>query len=346
MRFRFQAVNAKIAAMRGALLTAADYDNLCRLDSVDGIGMRLRERREYASLLSGLEDTALRRGTLEERLPLSLYSDYERIRFYFYERDWEELLSALFLRFELDALKQLLCMIFDERDISYTQPEIELLFARHARLDTAKLTAAKTVKELIDELRHTPLYSALSGAYGRDPTLFSLERQLDLHYYMHLWKKINGFKDKETQTTLRRLVGTQIDLLNVLWVYRLKHYYKIPNEQIFAYVIPINYRVSADDLSRMAECAGEAELTEAVSRTPYRGVYTVPGRPPFVQPELRAAQAMRKLYKTEVRRHPDSLAVTAAYIFEKEQEINNITVTLEGVRYGLPAERIMGYLCL
>jgi V/A-type H+-transporting ATPase subunit C len=305
------------------------------------------ESRPYRGVLKGLEGVRLRRGLLEEKLPYSLYYDYERIRPFLYDKKTRDYLGALFLRFELNILKILLCMVFGERSIPYSPPELDILFARRTKADPARLVAAKTVQALIEELRGTELYSLLSDSYTRQSSasLFELERQLDLYYYMQLWRKQEKWLDKLNHAVMERIIGTEIDLLNILWIYRLKHFYKMQDARIYAYLIPINYRLTPETLNRLAECGDFGAFAELVSAGPYGQVFIKQdGTPPFTQPEAALSGEMRKVCAAEAKHRPDTLAVTVGYIYDKEREINNITTALEGVRYGLPPRQIMDYL--
>ena len=68
---RYDAVNTKIAAMRGNLFTRADYENMCRQESVEGVGAMLRDNPGYRSALT--ERDELHRGMAEQRIQLAYY---------------------------------------------------------------------------------------------------------------------------------------------------------------------------------------------------------------------------------------------------------------------------------
>jgi V/A-type H+-transporting ATPase subunit C len=139
---------------------------------------------------------------------------------------------------------------------------------------------------------------------------------------------------------MRNIVGTEIDLLNILWIFRLKKYYRVEGTQVYAHLIPVNHRLRTAALSRIAECDTLASFFEEVSAGPYGGVFS----PAFEQPERSFTRRMRRVYDTEIRKGTQSLAVTIRYLFNMEQEINHITTVLEGVRYGIAPEEIMEYL--
>jgi len=140
---------------------------------------------------------------------------------------------------------------------------------------------------------------------------------------------------------MEHIKGTEIDLRNIMWIYRLKNYYSVTGSRIYAYLIPINYRLKTASINRMVQSGDSQSLMDEITGGPYGEIFT-----DFENLELKFGRAMHKVYMEEAKKHPDSLAVVANYLFEKEMELHNITTILEGVRYGLPAMTILSYLSL
>ena len=53
---------------------------------------------------------------------------------------------------------------------------------------------------------------------------------------------------------------------------------------------------------------------------------------------------LRKLYLTDKRNDPYSIAIVNTYLFLKEEEIYKLTTALECIRYGLTKGKTLGYL--
>ena len=53
---------------------------------------------------------------------------------------------------------------------------------------------------------------------------------------------------------------------------------------------------------------------------------------------------LRKLYLTDKRNDPYSIAIVNTYLFLKEEEIYKLTTALECIRYGLTKGETLGYL--
>ena len=337
----YSGINAKIHAMRGKLLTDADYERLSRADSVESVVRVLSDHPAYRKAMSDIFNVEIHRDIVEQKLLLSLSDDFRRIHRFITEQNIKSYMAAFFLSFELNIVKLLLCMVYDERDIGYTVPELNLLIGTELKIDTAKLKASKNPEEFIHNLKGAGFYSMLTDALTSQSSLFEIEMQLDLYYYMNLWTQQNEILDKKNRTVMEAINGSEIDLRNIMWVYRLKKYYNLNDARIFAYLIPISYQLEREQLMKMVKCRTIGELSAEIANSPYGPVFTD-------QNDLEKAyyKRMSKLYRDNAASHQESLAFTVSFVYFKELELKNLTSLLEGVRYRLKSSDIMGYLNL
>ncbi|MDR0273522.1 MAG: V-type ATPase subunit, partial [Clostridiales bacterium] len=85
--------------------------------------------------------------------------------------------------------------------------------------------------------------------YLQEPARDFVEKPFD-----SLRETINGIGklDKSSQKSLKKIFGTEADLRNILWLYRLKRYHKIEGNAVFSYLIPANYKLSAAEITALA----------------------------------------------------------------------------------------------
>ena len=55
-----------------------------------------------------------------------------------------------------------------------------------------------------------------------NPVFFDYEMQLDIHYYKEVWKLKDKLLNGDTLKAFTECIGTEIDLLNIMWIYRSK----------------------------------------------------------------------------------------------------------------------------
>lgn len=337
----YGSLNAKVKAMRGRLLRYDDYYNLSQQRTVEDVVSNLREHPAYEPFLYEIEGKNLRRGKIEQKILFSLADDFSRIYNFIYDFGLKSFFDGFFLRNEIMILKHLLLSIYDNRDVSYTIPELHTLISSNLKIDLSRLVESKTVRDFIENLKGTIFYGILSTGYDENTNLFNLEMKLDVYYYIHLWKFQNKYLDKSNRTAMMRINGTEIDLRNILWIYRLKYYYKLNVSEIYSYLIPINYKLRNRQLIRMVEAKSVEELWGEIKSCPYANAFdedkTI---------ESCYYSAMNSAYFRSQIQNPNSLALAIGYIHLKEIEIKNITSLLEGVRYSLKQEEILRYIIL
>jgi len=130
-------------------------------------------------------------------------------------------------------------------------------------------------------------------------------------YYTAMWKALARL-DKANQQAIRGILGAEIDLTNILWMYRLKRYHGIKGDATYGYLIPIRYRLSREATMRMAECETPRALLEEIAKSPYAGEINFSIRK--TTPEQQLAAVILKRYKTAAKRYPNTLVPILAYL--------------------------------
>ena len=328
---RYDGLNAKLHAMRGRLLRREDYETLAQHKTVEGFGGKLREFPAYEKVLADAPDAALRRGFVERKLALSLADDFRRISSFAGEHSLRAYLDAHYLRNEIEYLKLLLCAMYDRRRIPYTLPELNELFARKHRLNIGALVGANTLEAFVANLQGSEFHAVLAKHLGASPpSLFDLEMSLDLHYFMQRETARRKWLDKPNQKAAAYLNGTEIDLQNILWTYRLKTYYEVSEARIYTCLIPQRLRLQKAALARMVEARTPEALREEILATPY--AEALAGGDAI---DTGCRLTMRRAYRKACKQFPGTIAPALSYLFDKENELRNTVSLLESIRYGL-----------
>ena len=134
--------------------------------------------------------------------------------------------------------------------------------------------------------------------------------EMDVAYYLALWKRV-GMLDKLSQKVLRRVIGTEIDLRNILWMYRLKRFYGVVGDSTFGHLIPAGNRLSKEVVARMANCGDVGGLINELAQSPYGNVFG-----DFNHGEMRLHDAVCRAYKRESRQNFNSIATVCGYLYD------------------------------
>ena len=124
--------------------------------------------------------------------------------------------------------------------------------------------------------------------------------------YISLWRRLR-YGCIADRRALLPLIGAEIDLRNIVWMYRLKEYYGVFGGVTYGRLIPIRYRLTEETMRKMADAKDCKALLAVVSQGPYAEVF-----PSFIKPERSLYHALAALYGKQARIHPDSLAPVCA----------------------------------
>ena len=179
----YNAVNTKIKAMRSNLLNRDNYVDMSKSKNVAGVVDKLKKTSAYKKTLESIEPEKMHRGYIESKLVMSVINDFERIYDFVSDANLKKYLNAFFLRNEIYALKLILSMIYDKRELDYDLSGITKLFGTK-NLELTKIPS--NLDELANSLKHTEFYDLLNIRDKRSNSLFELQMRLDVYYYTHL----------------------------------------------------------------------------------------------------------------------------------------------------------------
>lgn len=325
----------KTKAMRGRLLSHEELLGLTEYESVEDMISFLREYGSYTAVFADREEVA-HRGQVEAIIGNSLYEDYGRI-YRFAGRAQRQALEHVFMRYEMNELKYCLERVM-QRDMSREERQPEPFFAGHAVFDPKALYGAESVQELMQALggtRYAGLLERIWSDTGGDYAHCAI--RLDIGYYRMAWKYLEKISDRNTREICTRILGTEIDWQNIMWMYRFKRFYGRSPSDIEAELIPVSYRLGKAERARLLAAEQPGDFVRIVGETAY---FTE--RDPAVRlgDEISYRAVMDATYRKICGRYPTSIAPVLKYLYDKEREIDMLTTILEGVRYQIPAKEI------
>lgn len=332
--FAYSGLVTKTKAMHGRLLSNEEIIRLSEAESVEEIIAFLRECGSYAPIYQSHEEIA-HRAQVEAVINDSLYADYGRL-YRFASGAQREGLSIVFLRYEINVLKDCLERVRrggDGRQLSY----LKLFFDRHADFDVAAVTSAGSFAELAQALEGTRYGAYFGEIQGQAASDADGGIGLDILYYRMAWEKKDKLSDGSMKKIYTKLLGTEIDWQNIMWMYRCKRFYGRGSAQISADMIPIRYRLKKAEFLALLDTDSPEEFVSILGRTAY---FTEKDAVVKLGDEVTFGRIMEKTYQQMCQRYPMSLAPVLRYLYDKENEIDRLTSVLEGVRYRIPARQI------
>lgn len=343
MSWVYSAPNTKIKAMIPSLLKDRDYDELLSKKSVKEIVEYLKRDTAYSEVLKEVVPEQIHRGKLEAIFKQSQVDDYIKLIHYFSGYS-KEFIKLLLVRYEIEDLKILLRGIEAEKDPDKMRAAF-IYLGQYSKVDYDELAKSRSIGDLIDSLKDTIYYSILQSAYPHyeeTHNLFHMEMNLDLSYFRMIKKMIKKLSMDDNKI-LSKLIGMQVDLFNIIWIYRCKTYYELAPEQILNYTIDLYYSLDLQVVKEMCQAVSIEELEKTVQKTSYRKIFEEKKFEEILQGRA-VQQYFYQTFHKAMKRGQLNLGTVLSYFKLKEYEIRDLITLIEMVRYENPPEIGRQYL--
>ena len=257
---------ARLRGQRGRLLSAGEYERLIAAEELDelvrglagtaygddisAIPQEQLDSEEFDRLLRGNFAKAL--NTLRRGLPG--YS--------------QPIINLYFQRFFVDGLKTVIRGLH----AGITKEEtlrLVVTFSENERQELESLYESGW-PSLVEQVSDRDIRRALIETqedYEQKPNSLTIEMALDRDYYSRLVAKAEDLPSSDRQAVLR-IIGTQIELLNVSVLLRAK-YLNLPISWTRKSLIPVNNLLKKHTMEQLIGSASILELLNVLRETPY-----------------------------------------------------------------------------
>lgn len=341
MSGNYSAIAAKMKAASGVRLSYADYDELLSRSSVNEIYAYLMTTG-YREVLSSLTREQIHRTEIEKALRHEMIREYGRV-YSFMDISGKRMLEFWFMQREIEFLKRGLRHLYNNESSEWIEgeDEFEEFFEGHTKINCGMVEHAATLDKLIEACADTPYAEVLKRSRSLNADYFMMANALDKYYYVSAWRAKEKYLKGDAKRLFENVFGTEIDINNIIWIYRSKRYFNLEPDIITAWMLPVHHKLSTQDLKRLAHGSWEDVISFAEG-TVYRTLFDGINRGYF--PEENARRIQAALAKRIFTQNPESLAAVYAYFDLKEIEILNITTVIESIRYGHGRQTIMRHI--
>ncbi len=344
--FLYSFAQARVRAMKGKLLSPEDWHYLLRMKSLDDI-LKYLNGTDYATVLAGFPVSGLESGFVSLALYGGLFADYSRI-LKAVPATGAHLVRSLLLRYEAENLKTIFRGIWQDRTASETR---SLLYGLGAlsRLPVEELLEARQISDAIDLSKATPFYPSLLHAWPQfqaQGRLFPLETAVDAASFDPICERssrMRGIDRRRTGDLIGDLIGELIDMLNLSWLVRFRHFYGLSAEETINYTLPGGRRMGIRDLGTAARAHDVSSFLAALPH-PYREALGRVGQWAQIQ-TLLGRRFVSELYRA-FSQDPFQISLPVSYLFLKEMEVKSLGSLLSAVELSEPTERLMDFISL
>lgn len=340
----YAAISARVRAMYSSLLSPQDFARLSDAPDFPTLITQLKQTA-YGPYLENLKDKDMTPQKVDLAIKGRLADSYYSV-IHMAPEHARSLLKQLYRYFEVQNLKAVLRAIITHpswervQDVLFPMGTMSVLPAQ-AMVESGSVAAA------VELLQATPYYETLSFAmkrYSAEQNLFPLEVALDLYYWRQLWqeaKKLQG-QDREQAA---RIIGSLMDVNNLMWVIRYKIYHGLSEEEVINYTLPFGFRVRDEDVRAIA--AG-ADLSSVVGRVfpgiPDLNALLEEPRAGLPKLEIELKRRLMQQCLAAFTGNPFHIGVPLAFLILSELEIEDLTVLIEAKSSRMPEEEFLPYM--
>ncbi len=336
----YSGIITKVKAMEANLISNNEYQTIANLESTADFIAFLKNHPGYNGIFNNYDEHGLHRGQAERVFINGLYLDFTKI-YEFANLEQRKNLNLIFFRFEVNVIKACLQLVY-HKTYEYDLNLFTAFFNRHSRINIIALAASHSVEEFINNLKDTEYYSLLNNLQNaKEVSSFDYEMQLDIYYFKRTWRLKNKLLCGDNLKAMTHSLGSEIDLLNILWIYRSKKFFSVHSSDSYAYVIPITYKLTKAKLMKLTEAASIDELMAVIKTTYYEKISSFLADGSF---EITCQKLIAKIYKDNMSQYPNSMSPVNCYLFYKQNEIRRLTTALECIRYKLEPQDTLKYV--
>lgn len=330
---KFAAINTKVRALERNLLKNEDFRNLLTKKSVAGVIQYLKEDSTYKEVLKNVEINDIEVSELELIFKKYIVKQYEKL-IHFFTGEYKKLFKILLRRYEIEDLKLYLRMIMREEDLSNIK-DLVICSGIYSSIDYERLSRSNDLVDFIENLKETVYYNLLKPYLNEisEKRIFYMEMVLD-RFYFKLLSEQSEKLDTKDKKKFKELLGKNIDLLNLQWIYRGLKYYKLAPEEIINYTLYNGYYLNYSRIKSLCYAKSEEELINRMIDSKYGFLFDNKDTLEIFM-ERRIERYLYFLFLQYKKRETMNIIESTVYMHLLEFEMRDIISIIEAIRYGL-----------
>lgn len=341
MSFATGALSAKAKAMYGRRITHSDYQALIQKKTVADVASYLKHETYYSDILSGINEANIHRGQLEMLLRYDWFNRFSALLRYGNEKS--HFYHYIIGHNEIEQIMACLHMI-EHGDQLELVSKMPVHLAHYMSFDLFALAKVSDYDQLLEVVAHTPYYQTLLDARPRYMDEFDyvgVESKLTKIYYDDLIKTIHSLFSGEKRAKIEQMFTVQIELNNIIKIYRLKKYYNTSPDKIREVVTPHYGFFSKEMVDRLIEADNADDVLEQLRNSRYKNYVS---NQSFMYIEYQAKAINYAMNRQSMNFSTDPDFVLMSYMVLSETEVDNLVNIIEGIRYHIAPDRIASLL--
>ena len=323
---KYPNLNSKIKGMYAKRITKNDLEDLIKQNNLKNAILLLKTKCDIFKNA----DENIDRLEIESLLEKDQINDILKIQKLLDNKD-KEIFEMFLLQYEIKCVKSIFRKLFsdDKKDdiiVQNVKMWTNALFS-----DIRGIETVQNFYEFFGAIKRMK-YNKILKKYQEQENInvFEVENEIDKLYFETLYDTVKN------EVNSKKIIGSEIDLLNVLWIFRIKKYYNFESEKINQILIKRYYKLKPNIIQKIIQTNSFEKIKEIMSKTIYKSVFTEES-----SLEENIDKYLYEVNKKIFRNDITSIAYILAYVNMIEYENNDIINTIEGIRYNMDKTEIL-----
>jgi len=347
----YAAISARVRAMSADLLTPQDMLRLNEASDFLSLFNSLKGTA-YGPYLDGLKDKEINPRRVITQIKRKLADSYYSVT-QMAPVHTRPLVKQLYRYFEIGNLKAVLRALVTvsawntETGLWDRVREVLFPLGSASELPAQAMVESGSIASAVDLLNGTPYEEALSFAmkrYSAEQNLFPIEVALDLSYWRRLWAEAAKLTGEDRQHGVR-IIGSLLDMNNLMWAVRYRVYHKLSEEEVINYTLPFGYRVKDSDIRAIAAGGDIASIVSRLypSLTDLNALLEEPktGLPKL---EVLLKRQLLKQCEAAFVGNPFHIGIPLAFLVTRDLEVQDLIILIEAKSSNLPEDEYRPFL--
>jgi len=225
-------INAKVRAMKSQLLSEQDLEKLAGSPDLSAF-VSFLEKNLYE--FTQKDNDKLSPEFVEKAVIKSRINRIKSLK-KTCKGEVEKLISLFLERDDVEKLKSILRQWNAGVTPIYPVTPFEIIYY----FPVNDISQARSLEDIAELIKSTPFSDVLISSvedFNKTGNLFPVEIALERNLFSRIFQESSNLS-KGDRSIIKSIIGTEIDLKNVLWIKRLKNYYQIPVNQAVNYLLP------------------------------------------------------------------------------------------------------------
>lgn len=321
---KYPNLNAKLKGMHAKRINRIDLEDIIKQSNLRSAVLLLRAKSDIFKN----SDENIDRLEIESLLEENLINDILKI-IKLLDKNDKEIFKIFLLQYEIKCIKSIYRKLFSEDKTNDIVIENVKKWTFALFEDIKGIETVETFDDFFNAIKRMK-YNKVLMKYRQNKNIFELENEMDKIYFETLYDKIKGEKN------LEKIVGSEIDLLNISWIFRIKKYYNFKNKNVKEILINRYYKLNSNITEKIIQTNSFEEIKEIMCKTVYKEI--------FIEEKDFEENIDKYLYKVNKEIFKEdimSIAYVFAYVNMIDYENIDIINTIEGIKYNVEKSEIL-----